>query len=278
MRISSWLIAGAMIAAMPHIAYAADIKAHMIARYNSWAVYDYDLGDKTVCFAAARPHKVIPKDGNRRPVRAYVSTWPDIEPGNPTHVRELSFRVGRDVKSANVQIDGAPFTLFGKKEMVFVLEPGQEQKMISAMRRGKSLSVRAILSDGTATTDVYSLRGVTAALKALSKHCGSKPTKRRPPLKSTCFDAWSKIQDPKLVEAKSLMERGPDYAKEHYSKAQIAKIKDYFLLNETMKFRCASYTPPPGSNPKRYGPSAEPSSKPKRPTTSSSSAKPKPKP
>lgn len=225
-------------------------KAFRIGGSGAWAVYDYDLGDRTVCFAASRPRTMTPRDSERRPVRVFVSTWPDIEPGNPPHEEELSFLIGADVTSANVKVDGVPFTLFGEGSGAFVLERTQEQKIVAAMRKGKSLSITSALKDGTVSTDVYSLNGVTAALKSLGDHCGARRSKGKR-LEARCFDAWEKIRTPEARKAKLLMARGPAYAKANYTKEQIAQIGDYYNTAETIKFRCSNYTPPPRVNPKR---------------------------
>ena len=52
-----------------------------------------------------------------------------------------------------------------------VQSPDTERNLVAAMRRGSKMVVKGRNNEGTETTDVYSLSGITAALKYVSQNC-----------------------------------------------------------------------------------------------------------
>lgn len=178
MRTMFWVIFLMGTLLLPHTSSAVPSSHHhMNAKrleiHGSWGVFKYELGERTVCFAAARPTKVAPRGIKRRHLRAYVATWHDVEGGAALRTNEVSFHVGGDLKGAKLTIDGKPFLLFGMGENAYVAERAKEQLLVTAMRAGKAMAISATLKDGTATRDIYSLSGITAAIKASQKHCSN---------------------------------------------------------------------------------------------------------
>jgi len=64
--------------------------------------------------------------------------------------------------------------LFTEGQGAWAYENRDEQRLVSAMKRGNNLIVSGVSARGTATTDTYSLSGYTAAWNAISKECGVK--------------------------------------------------------------------------------------------------------
>lgn len=145
-----------------------------IERHGNWSVYKYDLGERSVCFAATPPSKVTsPKGVKRRHIRAYVATWPAANNSATQRNNEVSFHVGRKMAAASLTIDGKTFSLFAKGENAYVTERAKELQLVTAMRAGKAMAISTTSSDGTTTRDLYSLAGVTAALKAAQQRCST---------------------------------------------------------------------------------------------------------
>lgn len=80
---------------------------------------------------------------------------------------------------------------------------------------------------------------------------GTLPAKAVPAALTQCLKSWHSLQQDGMVKTQALMAKGADTSGEQYSKEQLNQIRDHLALNETLKFRCPTFTPPPGLNPKR---------------------------
>ena len=70
-----------------------------------------------------------------------------------------------------MSIGESTFKLFTTKEWAFAENAKLDERLITAMKRGSTLTVKGVSSRGTKTTDIYSLKGFTAAYKAINKAC-----------------------------------------------------------------------------------------------------------
>jgi hypothetical protein len=90
---------------------------------------------------------------------------------------EVSVTAGYSYKKGSrvtLAVDGRKFVLFTQADTAWSGDKKSDNRLVAAMRAGRSLLVRGTSSRGTLTTDRYSLAGFTAAHKAISKACGSK--------------------------------------------------------------------------------------------------------
>ncbi len=143
--------------------------ANKLGAYGNWSLNATpDAANKT-CFAATSPTQKEPAGANRAPVVLYISAWP--KEGVKS---EISLKLGYKIKGGSdvvVTIGTATYTLFGKDDRAFVADPTQELKLLEEMKKGSKLQVQATSERGTATTDTYSLAGLSQALKALAQSC-----------------------------------------------------------------------------------------------------------
>lgn len=143
--------------------------ANKLGAYGNWSLNATpDAANKT-CFAATSPTTKEPAGANRAPVVLYISAWP--KEGVKS---EISLKLGYKIKTGSdvvVTIGTATYTLFGKDDRAFVADPTQELKLLDEMKKGSKLQVQATSERGTATTDTYSLAGLSQALKALAQSC-----------------------------------------------------------------------------------------------------------
>ena len=119
-----------------------------------------------MCFIAAQPQAVEPLGANRGPIFFYISAWP--KDGVKT---EPSIKVGYPVKpdaEMSVTVGTDTFKLFIKGERGFVSDPTEELKLVEALKKGSNAFVKATSARGTATTDTYSLSGLSTALDKLA--------------------------------------------------------------------------------------------------------------
>jgi invasion protein IalB len=137
-------------------------------RFGDWS-FNVAEGDHKLCFAATQPKEKEPAAANRAKVLLYISAWP--KEGVKS---EVSVKLGYPIKPGSdvtITIGNDAFKLFAKDERAFVADPTEELKLIEAMKKGSKLLVQASSERGTATSDTYSLSGLSQALQALATSC-----------------------------------------------------------------------------------------------------------
>jgi hypothetical protein len=148
-------------------AFAQDVA--LLEKFKDWSAYAA-TGTPKVCFAVAKPKESAPKAVKRGPIFFYISRWPA-----DNVVNEVSVKMGypfSEGAKATVTIGGAKFELFTKEEGAFVEKPEMETKLIDAMKGGTTMKIQGKSARGTATTDTYSLSGLSEALDRAAKECG----------------------------------------------------------------------------------------------------------
>ena len=140
----------------------------LLEKFKDWSAYAA-TGPAKVCFAVAKPTESNPKKIKRGPIFFYISRWPA-----ENVVNEISVKMGYPfAQGAKVTatIGGAKFDLFTKDEGAFVDKPETETKIIDAMKTGNTMKIEGKSTRGTATSDVYSLNGLSDALDRAAKEC-----------------------------------------------------------------------------------------------------------
>lgn len=148
---------------------AAAQTVDLVEKSGVWSLYADTASPKAVCFIAAQPQAVEPLGANRGPIFFYISAWP-----KDGVKAEPSIKVGYPVKAdadMSVTVGADTFKLFIKGERGFVSDPSEEQKLLEVMKKGSNAQVKAMSARGTATTDTYSLAGLTTALDKLAAAC-----------------------------------------------------------------------------------------------------------
>ncbi len=162
---SACLAAGLILIGTP--AFAQTPKP--LQKFDDWQVFVHEAKDEKVCFAASSPKEMEPKNAKRGPVFFYLTTWEKDGVRN-----EVSVKVGYPFKpdsSPTVLVGTEEFQLYPKDDKAFMRDPAEERKLLDAMRKGTNMTVKGVSSRGTSTTDEYSLKGLSAALKQLDTTC-----------------------------------------------------------------------------------------------------------
>ena len=73
-----------------------------------------------------------------------------------------------------VTIGKKTFSLFTDTGHAFAHDKKSDIALIKAMIRGSTMIIKGVSSRRTKTTDTYSLKGVSAAMKAINKACKNK--------------------------------------------------------------------------------------------------------
>lgn len=168
--------AGALLATLAILfagapAAHAETAAELIKKSRDWSAYKHEASGKKVCFAASQPKDSAPKGLNRSDVFIYLSFFPADGVKN-----EVSIRIGYDFKKGSdvtVQVDAASFKFFTKSDKAFIENEDVEHKFVEALKKGNKMVVRGTPAKGNPTTDVFSLLGLSDALKLAEDACSS---------------------------------------------------------------------------------------------------------
>jgi hypothetical protein len=169
-----WTLAAAkrIAAAAVGVALAGTVMAQnvkSIGTFSSWTAFTHGEAASLLCFATAQPTKQEPTNAKRNPAFIYVSSWP-----KDGVKAEVSVRIGYAVRKdsdVTVAVGTSSFKLFGSGDRAYVADATEELKLLEAMRKGSTLVVRGTSERGTATTDTYSLAGISQALQAVATSC-----------------------------------------------------------------------------------------------------------
>ena len=157
------------------MALALAVPAHaeepqLIGTFTSWSAYKLNENGNKVCYMISKP---VTDEGNyqrRGDIYALVTHRPAE---NTTNV--FSYMAGYPYKSeseADITIDGRKYSLFTHEETAWAPDSNTDKQVANALQSGSQMVVKGVSTKGTETTDTYSLKGSTAAYKAISKECG----------------------------------------------------------------------------------------------------------
>ncbi len=145
----------------------------LIGQFGSWGAYTAAPGGKKVCFALAKPSssKTNPPNRPRDPAYAFISTRPAEKV-----VNEVSVMVGYPLKpgsESTIDVGSASFAMYSQGDGIWIKNAAEEDRLVEAMRKGADITVKGVSARGTASTDVFSLKGLSQALDKVAQACGS---------------------------------------------------------------------------------------------------------
>jgi hypothetical protein len=158
-------------AAPPAAAAAPAPQPTLLGQFGDWGAYTASPGGKKVCFALAKPanSKTTPPNRPRDPAYMFISSRPAEKVRD-----EVSIIFGYGFKpnaDASVEISGAAYAMYTQADGAWVKNAAEETRLVDAMRKGADLTVKGTSAKGTASTDVYSLRGLPEALNRVGQEC-----------------------------------------------------------------------------------------------------------
>ena len=133
--------------------------------------------DPKECWAVTAPKSSVNTRGgaqvqvNRGDILLYVTYRPEQDVKG-----EVSFTGGypfAEGSTATLEIAGTTFELFTEGEYAWPATPAEDNKVITAMKRGANAVVTARSSRGTQTKDTFSLLGATAMIEKAEADCAS---------------------------------------------------------------------------------------------------------
>lgn len=152
---------------------AQEESTNRVSAETDWAIFVED--DPTQCWAVSTPSDTVnTRDGavvqvNRGDIMLFVTYWPSQDRNG-----EVSFTGGypfADDSTVSVQIGSTTFELFTDGGTAWAASPQDDDRIITAMKRGASAILTARSARGTQTQDTFSLLGFTAAVEDAETRC-----------------------------------------------------------------------------------------------------------
>ncbi|MHC1547409.1 invasion associated locus B family protein [Phyllobacterium sp. K27] len=137
-----------------------------ISQFNAWGAYSYQQGKGKVCYVLSVPVDKQPAQVDHGDNFFMVSQ----KPGQNVSF-EPQFKAGYDLQENSkvlVKIDQRTFSMFTNGSHGWMENAAEEPQLVAALRAGQKMTINAVSKRGTKTSYAYSLKGVTAALKAIS--------------------------------------------------------------------------------------------------------------
>jgi invasion protein IalB len=147
---------------------ATPTHAKFLDNHGSWSAFKAGK----VCYIATEPSKSVGKYKKRGTAALVVTHGPGKK-----EIGVVSVQAGYTYKkgsSAVITIGKTNIKMFTDADTAWAAKPKTDKLLVAAMKAGAELAVRGQSSRGTKTTDLYSLKGFTAAYKAISKACKVK--------------------------------------------------------------------------------------------------------
>ena len=148
------------------IIFISEVNAEEVkkmGKHKDWETYIIKSEKGKVCFAQSKPVLQAPK-ANQREARLFITFRPSEKITN-----EISITSGYEFNKKNsiTAISGKYKYNFDMAQdgFAWMADPKQEKKMISTMKKGSRIMVKAHNEKGSQTIDHYSLLGFTKAYK-----------------------------------------------------------------------------------------------------------------
>lgn len=152
---------------------ATSAQAKSLGTFGDWDTVRELEGGKPACMMSSIPKKSAGKYSQRGDIFAMITHRPAEK-----RIGEVGFQAGYTFKKGSnvtVTIDRKKsFQLFTHGDFAWTTDDKMDKAIAAAMRAGSSMVVEGNSTRGTHTTDTYSLKGFTAAMKAINKSCGVK--------------------------------------------------------------------------------------------------------
>jgi len=147
------------------------VQPTLLGTYGDWGAYAASPGGKKICFALAKPGKseTVPPNRPRDPAYLFISSRPAEKVKD-----EVSIIIGYGFKpnsDATIELGGASYDMYTQGDGAWIKNAAEEPRLVDAMRKGTDLTVKGESARGTATTDVYSLKGLSQALDKVGEEC-----------------------------------------------------------------------------------------------------------
>ena len=148
---------------------SAEENLKSLGKFKDWESFKLLQDGNKICYAQSIPVIRAPKKLKRDPSRLFVSFRPNENIKNEISVTngyEFKQKVPVKAKSGKKSYD-----LFSKGRFAWVVDNGDENKLIVTMKKASRLMIVGNTDKGDQTTDHYSMMGFTKAYNTAKKSC-----------------------------------------------------------------------------------------------------------
>jgi len=149
-------------------------KPRSLGAFGDWDAWEIGDGRSKTCFLRSRPKSQDSKGLKRGEVQIQVSIRPADKVKNEVGIYvgyplKAGSKVVAEIDKDNFELD--PSTQAGYRETAWIHDTKREGDLVAAMMKGNNLLVKGTSERNVATSDSYSLRGISAGLKAIADRC-----------------------------------------------------------------------------------------------------------
>ncbi|MEM9878614.1 MAG: invasion associated locus B family protein [Pseudomonadota bacterium] len=149
------------------------LKREHLGDYKDWSTFkDQPKDTKAVCYMISQPKQPaqLPNGAERRNAFVMISHWPGRQEYGVVRLNSgFDYRRGAAVL---LSVDGRTYELYGDGQDAWTFGLDDDARIVQSMKRGLKAEVSAKAARGFDATDVFSLKGFTAAYKRISDACG----------------------------------------------------------------------------------------------------------
>jgi len=145
---------------------AAAQSATKIGQHNAWGTYSYQSNNGKVCYVLTVPTEKQPTTLDHGDIFFFVSQKPGQNVSyEPQFIASYNLQENSKV---TVTVGGKTFSMFTRGKSAWMENAAEEPSLIAAMKAGSDMKIAAKSGRGNATSYVFSLKGITAALNSIS--------------------------------------------------------------------------------------------------------------
>ena len=175
-------------------------KPSLVATFGDWNVFVGEVGKGRICYTLAQPKSREPASLTRDPGYAFISDRPsegvrnevsfimgfdvsggdtaeaktDAKPGEKPSKSDAKSKTSAAAAAPVALVDQASFEMLPKGGNLWVKNAAKESALITEMRKGAKLVIKAASLRGHQSIDTYSLTGFAQAMERLQKECPGK--------------------------------------------------------------------------------------------------------
>ena len=146
--------------------------ATLIETTDDWSAFTDDEGGKKVCYVGSEPKKET-GDYKARDETFMLVTQRPAEKSMDVVSVTAGYTYKKD-SEASITVGNETFRLFTDAGLAWAPDAKADLAIVAAMKKGANMTVVGTSARGTITTDIYSLKGFSAAYAAANKACGIK--------------------------------------------------------------------------------------------------------
>ncbi len=150
-------------------------RADFLGNHRDWSVFTSGKGKNLICYIATEPKKSIGKYKKRGTIALVVSHGPTKKDIGIVRI-DAGYTYKKESR-VEITIGKTTYKMFTEADTAWAAKSQTDRALVTSMKAGAEIAVHGESSRGTKTTDIYSLKGFTAAYKAIDKACKVKNEK-----------------------------------------------------------------------------------------------------